>query len=237
MKYLKLLVLALLAVSLISLTGCAPKGTMSDLMKEKGYAEKPQDPFDRDAMLNVESIKASANVDPNYAWHQSINPSPGQFEEYSKKVVTWRIEGKSYFANLDEFNEVSKSIHPLVQKHMKDNDIVLAKNEGLYYYTLKSFEFDKDVITGDIEKVMGVVLADQADKKIQPILLVGYADEVGTNKYNTVLSQARADALKTKFEKLGLATDKLTILAGGETTDYGSHIENRRGILVCIVKR
>jgi len=237
MRHLKYVVLALMTISLLVLVGCAPKGTMSNLMKEQGYAEQAKNPFNRDSMLNVESIQASANVDPNYAWQKSITPNPGDFENYAKKIVTWRIEGKSYFSNLDEFNEVSKSIHPLVQKYLRDKNIVLKDGEGLYYYTLKSFAFDKNNITSNMRDVMGVVLKDQKSKKIQPILLVGYADEVGTNNYNIVLSEARAKALKTEFEKIGLVTKNLTILAGGETTDYGPHQENRRGILVAIVKQ
>ena len=237
MRKIKLIILALLVISLFLVTGCAPKSTMSNLMKEKGYSEQPQDAFNHNSMLNVELIQASANVDPNYAWQKTLTANPGDFESYAKKIVTWRIEGKSYFSSLDEFNEVSKSIHPIVQKHLQDKNIILKDGEGLYYYTLKSFAFDKDIVTSNMNDVMSVVLDDQKTKNIQPILLVGYADEVGTKNYNVVLSESRAKALKTEFEKIGIDTSNLKILAGGETTDYGPHQENRRGILVAIVKQ
>ncbi len=233
MKHLKLTILALAVISLFLFTGCAPKRTMSNLIKEDGYSEQKQDPFDRDSMMSVSSLNLSEKVDPNYSWKKSLTLSPGDLEKYSRKFVTWRIEEKSYFSDQDEFNEVAKSIHPLVQKHLQENKL---SADALYYYTLKSFAFDKDIVTSDMKEVMKVVLNDQKTKNIEPLLLVGYADEVGTEDYNVVLSEARAQAIKAEFEKLGLSTSNLKIFSGGETTEYGSHEENRRGILVVIVK-
>lgn len=237
MRQTKLIILALFAISFLLITGCAPKGAMSNLMKEKGYSEQPQDPFEKSQMVSVKEILEMSNsMDVNYAWGEVLLPMPGDFKSYAKKIVTWRMEDESYFSSLKEFEEASKIIHSQVQSNLEKRGLRLSDGQSLYYYTLKSFEFDKDQVVSDMELAMKTVMDDSKEKSITPLLLVAYADEVGTNKYNIALSQKRAQALLTEFEKLGLKTDKLEILAGGETTDYGTHVENRRGVLVCIVQ-
>lgn len=236
MKYIKFLFLVLLIAPLLLSVGCAPKGAMSDLMREEGYGQQEKDPFDRDKMIDVNAMDFASRLDPNYKWQKTLSPTPGDIDKYARKLITWRVEGKSYFASLEEFREAGKSIHSAVQKNLDGRGIKIAEGEQLYYYTLKSFAFDKDVVVGDMRTVMKTVLKDAGEMSVTPLVLIGYADEIGSEKYNIVLSEKRARALELEFEKLGLDTSKLEILAGGETVDYGAHAENRRGVLVCLIK-
>jgi len=66
------------------------------------------------------------------------------------------------------------------------------------------------------------------------IRLEGHGDSRGTNEYNLVLGEKRADAVKDSMVKMGVDSERLTVISYGEerpfctTEDESCYQENRR---------
>ena len=70
------------------------------------------------------------------------------------------------------------------------------------------FKFDKsgsqDMIPGGLQRLAGVAQRLKAYKSIQTLTVSGHTDRLGSDKYNDKLSEARAKAVQTYLESLGV---------------------------------
>src|SRR5690606_1143421 len=48
----------------------------------------------------------------------------------------------------------------------------------------------------------------------QELLIIGYADHLGTNAYNDVLSEKRADGIKEYLQSMGIPGKNITLVTG-----------------------
>ena len=80
-----------------------------------------------------------------------------------------------------------------------------------------------------------LLTAELAEKNI---VIEGHCDERGTQSYNMVLGEARANAVKTFLEDLGISSDKLQVVSYGKEKPFCKEQteecwqENRRGHFV-----
>ena len=101
-----------------------------------------------------------------------------------------------------------------------------------------NFDFDKSFIRADDFANLDqdvATLKDWGDVKVE---VAGHTDSIGTDQYNMGLSQRRAEAVRNYLVSKGIAADRLSINAYGEsqpiadnTTDEG-RFKNRRVELV-----
>lgn len=70
------------------------------------------------------------------------------------------------------------------------------------------FKFDKyaaaDMLPGGLQRLSAVADRLKNYKSIDSLSIVGHTDRLGSDDYNTKLSQQRADTVKAHFEKLGV---------------------------------
>ncbi|MGY8905510.1 MAG: OmpA family protein [Burkholderiales bacterium] len=70
------------------------------------------------------------------------------------------------------------------------------------------FKFDKygavDMLPGGLQRLNAVADRLKNYKSIESLRIVGHTDRLGSEDYNTKLSQQRADTVKAHFEKLGV---------------------------------
>lgn len=79
------------------------------------------------------------------------------------------------------------------------------------------FDINSTAITKDGESVIGDVYNELSDDTEYNIRLDGHADRSGKDKYNKVLSERRAIAVRERLKKKGLTKGNFTITAHGET--------------------
>ncbi len=70
------------------------------------------------------------------------------------------------------------------------------------------FKFDKfaasDMLPGGLQRLSAVADRLKNYKSIDSLSIIGHTDRLGSDDYNTKLSQQRADTVKAHFEKLGV---------------------------------
>jgi peptidoglycan-associated lipoprotein len=101
------------------------------------------------------------------------------------------------------------------------------------------FDYDRFSIRDDAFQVLkanAALLSEKlADKKI---VIEGHCDERGTQSYNMVLGEARANSVKSFLEDLGVSGDKLEVVSYGKDRPFCMEQteecwqENRRGHFV-----
>jgi peptidoglycan-associated lipoprotein len=101
------------------------------------------------------------------------------------------------------------------------------------------FDYDRFSIREDSAVLLKanaqLLTAELAEKSI---VIEGYCDERGTQSYNIVLGEARANAAKTFLEDLGISGDKLQVVSYGKDKPFCMEQteecwqENRRGHFV-----
>jgi peptidoglycan-associated lipoprotein len=78
------------------------------------------------------------------------------------------------------------------------------------------FEYNRYDLSPDAIGALGK-MADYLSKHPENSLTIeGHCDEIGSNEYNMVLGQKRADAVKEYFVSYGLAADRLRTISFGE---------------------
>ncbi len=101
------------------------------------------------------------------------------------------------------------------------------------------FDYDRFTIRGDAESVLRANATLLVEKwKDKRIIIEGHCDERGTQSYNMVLGERRANAVKTFLEDLGVPAQQLEVVSYGKDrpfcTESGPECwqENRRGHFV-----
>ncbi len=91
------------------------------------------------------------------------------------------------------------------------------------------FEFDKADLKLEMMQELDHFLSETlVGKTIQTLEIVGYADDLGADGYNLVLSEKRAKAIGVYLKEKGIRVDKIYIEGKGESGDSRSRRENRK---------
>lgn len=96
------------------------------------------------------------------------------------------------------------------------------------------FDFDRSSLTKEAVSILRQAAADAQAGNAVAIEVVGHADRAGTDKYNMVLSERRARAVRIALEKLNIPGQHIHTMAKGEsdplvpTEDGVREPQNRR---------
>lgn len=107
-----------------------------------------------------------------------------------------------------------------------DNDLIKKMINDKYYSVY--FDFNKTTPIENSTAAIDVVLNYLRKNPSANLDLVGYADQVGKAEYNTKLSNARATNVKTIFEKAGIASSRLNVIAEGADTSIQKDSDEAR---------
>lgn len=91
------------------------------------------------------------------------------------------------------------------------------------------FEFDKSDLTGEIKEALMDFLNDVfTGKQVVSVEIIGYADDIGADTYNLILSEKRAKEVGVYLKEKGIRVDKIYIEGRGETDGGKPKWQNRR---------
>lgn len=92
------------------------------------------------------------------------------------------------------------------------------------------FAFDKAVLREDGKKTLDdeVVTKMKEHPEVEVVLVSGYADRIGSAKYNLKLSERRANAVKSYLESQGIASNRIEAVGRG-TADPVVDCKNIKG--------
>ena len=96
------------------------------------------------------------------------------------------------------------------------------------------FDLGRSNLTGDAQKILKQVAAEQAAVKPDNVFLAGHTDTVGNPVFNEKLSAARAQAVAEALAHMGVGTKALDVKYSGEaklavaTPDETKEARNRR---------
>ena len=93
------------------------------------------------------------------------------------------------------------------------------------------FQFDKYKISSKFDNELLEIIEMCNSNLSQKILIEGYADPVGPEAYNLVLSQKRADVLKKELIKRGIEAKRITSKGMGETNENSNNYYNRKTVV------
>ncbi|CAM3645877.1 OmpA family protein [Flavobacterium chungbukense] len=107
-----------------------------------------------------------------------------------------------------------------------DNDLIKRMINDKYYSVY--FDFNKTTPIENSTAAIDVVLNYLRKNPSASLDLVGYADQVGKAEYNEKLSNTRATNVKTIFEKAGIASSRLNVIANGADTSIQKDSDEAR---------
>ena len=121
----------------------------------------------------------------------------------------------------------------LAQQKNNDTVIVLVKGKTVVLRGV-NFEFNKATLTKDSERILWRAYNAMVANPEVGVVITGHTDNVGSQKYNQVLSLKRAQAVKNWLVEQGIASNRMRTVGRGlnepvasNETDSG-RAENRR---------
>ncbi|MFD2942115.1 OmpA family protein [Flavobacterium notoginsengisoli] len=109
---------------------------------------------------------------------------------------------------------------------LNENDLIKKMINDKYYSVY--FDFNKTTPIENSTAAIDVVLTYLRKNPSASLDLIGYADQVGKAEYNEKLSNTRANNVKTIFEKAGIASSRLNVVANGADTSIQKDSDEAR---------
>ena len=107
-----------------------------------------------------------------------------------------------------------------------------ARFEKVTLSTTELFAFDKATLNMPQPKLDEIAAALQSDTSITDVDVTGYADRLGSDKYNLKLSQRRADAVREYLVGKGVDGSRLKAYGKGEANPVVTCTEKNRAALI-----
>ncbi len=136
--------------------------------------------------------------------------------------------------SVDDFTEVKRGSNPL----NADDDVLKKKIEKIVIEGI-NFGFDKTNITKESDAILQKALRTLENYLDVQVEMSGHTDNKGTKKYNQLLSEKRAKAVKEWFVKRGINPDKLLPVGYGMENPLvpNNSKENRQKNRRCEIKQ
>ena len=115
---------------------------------------------------------------------------------------------------------------PVTNTVVNDKDVIKEMINDKYYSVY--FDFNKSTPIENSTAAIDVVLTYLRKNPSASLDILGYADQVGSSEYNEKLSNLRANNVKTIFEKAGVASSRLNVVAQGADTSIQKDSEEAR---------
>ena len=94
------------------------------------------------------------------------------------------------------------------------------------------FGFDSARLADNQPKLDGIADALNTTTQIDNVVITGYTDRIGTQKYNQKLSEQRANAVKTYLEGKGVAGNRMSAIGKGENNPIVQCSEKSKAKLI-----
>lgn len=102
----------------------------------------------------------------------------------------------------------------------KDEDIIVLRG---VHFAFDSYALDSKA-QGILDEAATLIKANPNQK----VILKGWTDYIGSDAYNKVLSQNRANSVKNYLEKQGIPASRMTAIGCGKSFKYDNHTEEGR---------
>lgn len=97
------------------------------------------------------------------------------------------------------------------------------------------FSFDSDKLNPNQPKLDDIANLLNANSGINNVVITGYADRLGSDKYNQKLSERRANAVKDHLISKGVAANRLNAVGKGEANPVAEcNDKNRAALIKCL---
>jgi OOP family OmpA-OmpF porin len=103
------------------------------------------------------------------------------------------------------------------------------------HYTLSStemFTFDSAELGQSQSKLDEIAAALNKDTSVDNVVISGYTDRLGSNKYNDKLSLRRAEAVKAYLANKGVNPGRMTAVGKGEANPLVECKQTKRAALI-----
>ncbi|MBK8490741.1 MAG: PD40 domain-containing protein [Saprospirales bacterium] len=130
-------------------------------------------------------------------------------------------------------------LQPTQVVHTEEGGIIsLSGAPGRQVSHAVFFEFDKADLGGSAVQELDKFLEKLTSDKniIEEVEIIGYSDQVGSEKYNLVLSENRAKAVAVFLKEKGIKVDRLYIAGSGELMSSIPEAEKRKVEIVVHLK-
>lgn len=167
--------------------------------------------------INSEAFDAYYFQKNSKAWFSSTRA--GSSDIYSVDISFEKPEDKIELAIVDEPESEPVREEEVISKEVdeeqveEEKEVKLEKNSYSVY-----FAFDSDQLSNDAKSTLDSLITD-LDKKENPdvrILLSGYADPIGPEEYNQILSERRNSAVSKYLIAKGISEKQIEEIAKGE---------------------
>lgn len=110
-----------------------------------------------------------------------------------------------------------------------------ARFEKITLSATELFGFNSAILGHPQPKLDNFSDALNANTQIDNVVITGYADRIGSKKYNQELSEKRAYAVKTYLTNKGVAGNRMSASGKGESNPVVEcHDKNRAQLIVCL---
>jgi outer membrane protein OmpA-like peptidoglycan-associated protein len=100
------------------------------------------------------------------------------------------------------------------------------------------FDFDRYAVQPESRRKLDDLVEQLKGVLYGEVISTGFADPIGTQMYNQILSQRRAEAVEQYLLDKGIPADKLKIEARGETEEYATYEsckgQGKRSLVACL---
>ncbi|OIV42333.1 OmpA family protein [Flavobacterium johnsoniae] len=149
-------------------------------------------------------------------------------------VTSQNVDLSAYDSKIAELenqikNMPSKQViveKPVTNNVVENKDVMKEMINDKYYSVY--FDFNKSTPIENSTAAIDVVLTYLRKNPSASLDIIGYADQVGKSEYNEKLSNTRATNVKTIFEKAGIASSRLNVVAAGADTSIQKDSEEAR---------
>lgn len=180
----------------------------------------------------TEQLSLQADVRRNMAYLS------GHEFNFKRAYTTYASVGLNYF-----FDKVAKPV-PVVKVEPKPEPVVEVKKEvppppppapKFEKYTLSStelFAFDSAVLASAQPKLDEISKALKETPNVSNIVISGFTDRLGSDKYNLKLSEKRANAVRDYLVNSGIAASRLNAVGKGEANPVVTCTNKKRVDLI-----
>lgn len=111
-----------------------------------------------------------------------------------------------------------------------------ARFEKVTMSATKMFDFDSARLTADTPKLDEIAAALNANPSIDNVVITGYTDRLGSDKYNQKLSERRANSVKEYLVGKGIAANRLVAEGKGEANPVVTCNNKKRADLIACLE-
>ena len=105
---------------------------------------------------------------------------------------------------------------------------VFCQDEEVVVLRAVNFAFNSYALDNKAKAALDVAAETIKAHPNQRVILTGWTDYIGTDAYNMVLSQNRANSVKKYLETLGIPASRMTAIGRGKSYKYDNHTEEGR---------